>query len=55
MRILLIHPGGAMRGINSPWSFTLPLTLPYLAGLTPPDVRVELRYLEQDSIEQAFA
>ena len=50
MKVLLVHPGGAIGGVGTPWNYSIPLTLPYLAGLTPPDVQVELRYLGQKRI-----
>ena len=51
MKVLLVHPGGAIGGVGTPWNYSIPLTLPYLAGLTPPDVQIELRYLGQKQID----
>ncbi len=36
------------------WSRTIPITLPYLAALTPDDVQVEIRYLMNNSIEEDY-
>ena len=52
MKILLIHPGGEIRGLGASWGLTLPITLPYLASLVPPGVQVEGRYLGKDSIHR---
>ena len=54
MKVLLVHPGGAVGGVGTPWNRSIPLTLPYLAGLTPPDVQVELRYLAQQRIDDDY-
>jgi radical SAM superfamily enzyme YgiQ (UPF0313 family) len=51
MKVLLVHLGGAIGGVGTPWNYSIPLTLPYLAGLTPPDVEVDLRYLGQKPID----
>jgi len=51
MRILLVHPGGAIGGRGTAWTSTIPLTLPYLAGFVPEDVQVDIRYIGQQSID----
>jgi radical SAM superfamily enzyme YgiQ (UPF0313 family) len=54
VKVLLVHPGGAIGGVGTPWTYSIPLTLPYLASLTPPDVQVELRYLGQQRIDDDY-
>ena len=54
MKVLLVHPGGAVGGIGTSWNYTIPITLPYLAALTPPGVHVEICYMGLSSIERHF-
>jgi hypothetical protein len=51
MRILLVHPGGAIGGRGTAWTSTIPLTSPYLAGFVPDDVQVDIRYMGQTGID----
>jgi radical SAM superfamily enzyme YgiQ (UPF0313 family) len=54
MRVLLVNTAGGYGGAEGLWNCTIPLTLPYLAGLTPPDVQVTLRHLGRDRIDDDY-
>lgn len=54
MRVLLVNPAGGYKGVQGLWNCTIPLTLPYLAGLTPPDVQVTLRHMGRNKIDDDY-
>lgn len=54
MKVLLVHPGGEIGGIATFWNFTVPITLPYLAALAPPEVQVEIRYMGQRALDADY-